>query len=172
MLRPLPTQSEQRVPKKCVWGRSPRRAALALVLCVTSPALAAAQSYSLAWNQNPDPVTVGYVVFGGLQPGNYVWSADVGRATTASLPPLPPGNSYYFVVRARDAAGMSAWAASARRAALIVLGGLLVSCGPADTSPRVRIPVGAGGVGFLPLLLMREHGLIDLLEVNVFGLGL
>ena len=49
----------------------------------------------------------------------------------------------------------------ARRACLIGLATLLLSCGPADTTPRVRIPVGAGGVGFLPLLLMREHGLIE-----------
>jgi NitT/TauT family transport system substrate-binding protein len=44
---------------------------------------------------------------------------------------------------------------------LLALACLLSSCGPADTTPRVRIPVGAGGVGFLPLLLMREQGLIE-----------
>ena len=49
----------------------------------------------------------------------------------------------------------------ARRAVLTGLGALLLGCGPADTTPRVRIPVGAGGVGFLPLLLMREHRLIE-----------
>jgi NitT/TauT family transport system substrate-binding protein len=45
--------------------------------------------------------------------------------------------------------------------ALLALCSLLSSCGPADTTPRVRIPTGAGGVGFLPLLLMREHELIE-----------
>ena len=48
-----------------------------------------------------------------------------------------------------------------RHIAVIAIVALLSSCGPADTTPRVRIPTGAGGVGFLPLLLMREHGLIE-----------
>lgn len=52
-------------------------------------------------------------------------------------------------------------AALARGPGLIVLAALLVACGPADTTPRVRIPTGAGGVGFLPLLLMREHALVE-----------
>ena len=51
-----------------------------------------------------------------------------------------------------------------RRAALyLVLGALLITggCGNAPTGTEVRIPIGAGGVGFLPLLVMREHGLIE-----------
>jgi NitT/TauT family transport system substrate-binding protein len=48
-----------------------------------------------------------------------------------------------------------------RLIAVIVLGGLLLGCGPPDSTPRVRIPTGAGGVGFLPLLMMREHGLVE-----------
>jgi NitT/TauT family transport system substrate-binding protein len=59
--------------------------------------------------------------------------------------------------------------ALARMALVVTLGALLMSCGSTDTSPRVRIPVGAGGVGFLPLLLMREHGLI---EKNAAAAGL
>lgn len=41
------------------------------------------------------------------------------------------------------------------------VGALLASCGGADDGMTVRIPTGAGGVGFLPLLMMREHGLIE-----------
>ncbi|HET8699409.1 MAG TPA: ABC transporter substrate-binding protein [Gammaproteobacteria bacterium] len=37
---------------------------------------------------------------------------------------------------------------------------LLVACG-APEGHQVRIPLGAGGVGFLPLLVMREHKLIE-----------
>ena len=44
---------------------------------------------------------------------------------------------------------------------LVALSGLVAGCDPADSTPRVRIPTGAGGVGFLPLLVMREHGLIE-----------
>jgi NitT/TauT family transport system substrate-binding protein len=44
---------------------------------------------------------------------------------------------------------------------VITLGALLLGCGADETTPRVRIPTGAGGVGFLPLLLMRDQGLIE-----------
>jgi sulfonate transport system substrate-binding protein len=38
---------------------------------------------------------------------------------------------------------------------------ILASCRGAPAANEVRIPLGAGGVGFLPLLMMREHGLIE-----------
>ncbi len=38
---------------------------------------------------------------------------------------------------------------------------LLGGCGGAPAGTEVRIPIGAGGVGFLPLLVMKEHGLIE-----------
>ena len=39
---------------------------------------------------------------------------------------------------------------------------LTAGCGSgAPAAPEVRIPLGAGGVGFLPLLVMREHKLIE-----------
>ena len=44
---------------------------------------------------------------------------------------------------------------------VLVLASLLAGCGAADSRFSVRIPTGAGGVGFLPLLMMREHGLIE-----------
>jgi NitT/TauT family transport system substrate-binding protein len=34
-------------------------------------------------------------------------------------------------------------------------------CGRARQAEEVRIPLGAGGIGFLPLLMMREHHLIE-----------
>ena len=47
---------------------------------------------------------------------------------------------------------------------LLAAGALLVAgCGGQSNSgpPELRIPLGAGGVGFLPLLVMRERGLIE-----------
>ena len=38
---------------------------------------------------------------------------------------------------------------------------LVAGCGGSGAGPAVRIPTGAGGVGFLPLLMMREHGLVE-----------
>jgi NitT/TauT family transport system substrate-binding protein len=49
----------------------------------------------------------------------------------------------------------------ARLAAVVALGALLASCSQSRDANVVRIPTGAGGVGFLPLLMMREHGLIE-----------
>lgn len=52
-----------------------------------------------------------------------------------------------------------------RRAALLgalAAAALTAGCGGGgSSSTEVRIPLGAGGVGFLPLLVMREHGLIE-----------
>jgi len=48
--------------------------------------------------------------------------------------------------------------------ALLVTASLgLQSCGggPAGGATEIRIPLGAGGVGFLPLLVMRDRGLIE-----------
>jgi len=45
-------------------------------------------------------------------------------------------------------------------AALLTCGVLLAGCGGGGAN-TVTIPMGAGGVGFLPLQLMREHGLIE-----------
>lgn len=100
-----PTPIEIPARPKFVWGRSARRLLLLLLALLFSAGAASAQSYSVTWDRNADPFTVGYRIYGGIQPGNYIWSQDVGNATSASLPPLPPGGTYYFIVRAYDASG-------------------------------------------------------------------
>jgi sulfonate transport system substrate-binding protein len=50
---------------------------------------------------------------------------------------------------------------TARFTGLVALCLLLASCGQSGGGSVVRIPTGAGGVGFLPLLMMREHNLIE-----------
>jgi NitT/TauT family transport system substrate-binding protein len=46
---------------------------------------------------------------------------------------------------------------------LVALSALLAACAPGSSgrAHEVRIPLGAGGVGFLPLLVMKERGLIE-----------
>jgi NitT/TauT family transport system substrate-binding protein len=44
---------------------------------------------------------------------------------------------------------------------LLALGISACSGGSGSSGAQVRIPLGAGGVGFLPLYVMREHGLIE-----------
>jgi predicted phage tail protein len=78
---------------------------LAFIWCASAVSPAAQTNYSVAWDANQDPYTVGYRLYGGTAPGQYTWSVDVGNATSAQLPPLPPGSTYYFVVRAYNAAG-------------------------------------------------------------------
>jgi NitT/TauT family transport system substrate-binding protein len=54
--------------------------------------------------------------------------------------------------------------AFARVASLALAAALLVGCGgqqSTGTAKEIRIPLGAGGVGFLPLLVMRDRGLIE-----------
>jgi NitT/TauT family transport system substrate-binding protein len=60
------------------------------------------------------------------------------------------------------------------------LGALSLACSSSDSTQSVRIPTGAGGVGFLPLLMMREHALVekhaaaaglDSLEIEWIDLG-
>ncbi len=56
-----------------------------------------------AWDPNTDPYTVGYRVYVGTQSGQYPWSQDVGSAT--SVPLTLDSGSYFFTVRAYNAAG-------------------------------------------------------------------
>lgn len=59
--------------------------------------------------------------------------------------------------------GLRARSGRSRLARLIAIAAAAVAAcgGPAVPSNEVRIPLGAGGVGFLPLYVMREHALIE-----------
>lgn len=50
---------------------------------------------------------------------------------------------------------------SVRNLVLVALFAFLAGCEGGGQGAVVRIPTGAGGVGFLPLLMMREHGLVE-----------
>jgi predicted phage tail protein len=56
------------------------------------------------WDPNTDPYTVGYRLSIGTSPGVYAADVDAGGQSRVPLT-LPPGNTYYFVVRAYNAAG-------------------------------------------------------------------
>ncbi len=59
-------------------------------------------------------------------------------------------------------AGRARTARAAALAAALIAAVLAVSgCGGQRGANEVRLPLGAGGVGFLPLLMMREHDLIE-----------
>lgn len=49
----------------------------------------------------------------------------------------------------------------ARAAAVAILAVALGACGSQGAASEVRIPRGAGGIGFLPLLVMERHALVE-----------
>ena len=59
----------------------------------------------LAWDPPSDGITIGYLLSYGVTPGTYSQQVNVGYATSYTLSGLLDGTTYYFVVRAYDAAG-------------------------------------------------------------------
>jgi hypothetical protein len=79
--------------------------ALVIALCLTARAHAAS-SMTIAWNPNPEPVA-GYIVAYGTSPGLYDTVVDVGLATTWTFGDALDGLTYYFVVYAYNATGVT-----------------------------------------------------------------
>ncbi len=74
-----------------------------LILSISHVAYAA--ELTLAWDPPTDNTTTGYVIFVGTAPGTYSRHLWIGKATSHIVGGLTPGATYYFVVRAHDAAG-------------------------------------------------------------------
>jgi len=73
-----------------------------LVICC--PRQSDAADLTLAWDAPIDGLTAGYVLLYGQAPGSYSQQVDVGYATTYTLNGLSDATTYYFAVRAYDAA--------------------------------------------------------------------
>lgn len=78
--------------------------AAALGFCLVSLA-ASAFAVELRWNPNPERDIVRYELSYGTRSGVHGTTVDVGNATQASVEGLAEGTTYYFVVRAVNAAG-------------------------------------------------------------------
>src|SRR6187401_52637 len=61
---------------------------------------------TLAWDANTDPNVTGYVLSYGVAPGQYTRSVDVGSQTAYQFSEPDPTATYYFAVRAYNAAGL------------------------------------------------------------------
>ena len=72
-----------------------------------SVAQAATQSVSLAWNTTTDPSVVGYNVNYGTSSGSYTQTLNAGSTASATVSNLAAGQTYYFVVTARNAAAQN-----------------------------------------------------------------
>jgi len=86
---------------------------LAAFRAASRPAQAAlpSQSVSLAWDRNAATTdtrtnTVGYRLYSGTASGYYSSSADVGKSVKATVSNLVSGSTYYFTVKAYNAAGI------------------------------------------------------------------
>ncbi len=64
------------------------------------------RSITLAWDPSTDLAVVGYRLYVGSASGTYTTVLDVGNATTATVPGLAVGATYYFAVTAYDALGV------------------------------------------------------------------
>ena len=60
---------------------------------------------TLAWDPSPSPTVAGYNVYYGTASLAYTYEQSAGAATSATVPGLLPGTTYYFAVTALDAAG-------------------------------------------------------------------
>jgi hypothetical protein len=61
---------------------------------------AAAETINLAWDANPEPEVVGYIVHVGTQSSTYTQHVDVGPATTWAFASAVAGQQYCFAVSA------------------------------------------------------------------------
>lgn len=97
------------MPSKTLVRRVLQRPALALaLLCTLSfPALTRATvvpapPVSLAWSPNTEANLAGYKIHFGTVSGNYSEVYDVGPVTSAGLPPMILGATYYVALSAYD----------------------------------------------------------------------
>jgi hypothetical protein len=76
-------------------------------MLLLTPVAAGAATISLAWDASPGTVA-GYKVYYGTSPNPHLTgtSVNVGSQTTASIPSLTSGVTYYFSVTAYSAGGL------------------------------------------------------------------
>ncbi len=94
------TSSITALRRRALW----RFLAAALGFCAVSLA-ASAFAVELRWNPNPERDIVRYELAYGTRSGVHDRSIDAGNATQARVDGLAEGSTYYFVVRAVNAAG-------------------------------------------------------------------
>ncbi len=79
---------------------------LAIAAVILLPEARAEKSVTLAWDPSPTPTVVGYTVQYGTNSGQYSEFLLLGIETTAVVPDLLEGVTYYFVVTAHTDEGL------------------------------------------------------------------
>ena len=75
-------------------------------LIFLTSAVLASPGASLEWDANSEADVAGYKLYYGTASGSYSRSMDAGDATTATVPELISGFTYYFAVTAYNDAGL------------------------------------------------------------------
>jgi hypothetical protein len=70
------------------------------------PKVAHSAQITLTWNANTEPDLAGYRIYQGTSSGVYPNVKDVGNMTTATVPNLTAGQTYYFAVTAYGTEGL------------------------------------------------------------------
>ena len=81
-------------------------ALVSLILCVLAFGRAQAADARLEWDANSEPDLAGYRLHYGTASGGYSMMLDVGFATSATVPNLTAGQTYFFVVTAYNTSGL------------------------------------------------------------------
>jgi len=113
--------------------RATRRVALLVAAVLALASSAAAGTISIAWDPNPEPAVLGYVVYVGTTAGTYTASYDVGNVTTFDFTGAVAGTTYHLAVRAY-ASGTTVSPLSGEITAALT--------GPALTAPTPIAPTG------------------------------
>jgi hypothetical protein len=66
----------------------------------------ALQSVTLAWDPSPEPNLAGYRLKYGTSSGSYTQTLEIGNTTTATVPNLSEGGTYFFVVTAVNSSSL------------------------------------------------------------------
>jgi hypothetical protein len=61
---------------------------------------------TLAWDPSPSPNAVNYKLYVGPTSGNYTNSISLGLVTSATIPALVDGGTYYFAATVTDSSGL------------------------------------------------------------------
>jgi PKD repeat protein len=83
-----------------------QQAMCAFLLMLLFTLRAVAGQATLAWDPSTDPKVTGYMLYYGQASGSYTTAVDVGNVTTYTVFNLTEGRTYYYAVKARDAAGI------------------------------------------------------------------
>jgi hypothetical protein len=87
-------------------SRRLRGVAMSFLLAASVCSLQALSSVTFAWDANPEPDIVGYVLYSGQQSGSYTERSELGNVTQTTVTDLQPGMTYYFSIAALNDSGL------------------------------------------------------------------